>query len=77
MPRYNLARGMLTQQSTTNVSRYSSDKAVDGNTNVSMSQGSCARTSGTDVPWWQVDLKAVYEIREVSITNRGDCCGKL
>lgn len=28
-------------------------------------------------PWWAVDLGQVYEVTDVEITNRGDCCGRL
>ncbi|KAL0961810.1 hypothetical protein UPYG_G00331980 [Umbra pygmaea] len=27
-------------------------------------------------PWWRVDLRDVYRVRSVSITNRGDCCAE-
>ena len=69
--KYNLALKKSTQQSTTKRRAYSSSQAVDGN----KKGGNCAQTSGTDVPWWQVELKAVYVIQEVEIT--GGCSGTL
>ena len=68
---HNLALMKSTQQSTTANRTYSSSRAVDGN----KKSGHCAQTSGTDVPWWQVELQAMYVIKQVKIT--GGCPGKL
>ena len=71
----NLALRKPTQMSSTH-GRYTSDKAVDGNKN--MSSLHCSHTTyqrGTRA-WWQVDLQAVYIIRKVVITNRGDRSGE-
>ena len=68
--KYNIAVKMSTQQSTTASRALSSRRAVDGD----KKRGYCAKTSGTDVPWWQVELKAVYVIKEVEIS--GGCSGK-
>ena len=73
----NLALRKPTQMSSTH-GRYTSDKAVDGNKNVHMSSLHCSHTTyqrGTRA-WWQVDLQAVYIIRKVVITNRGDRSGE-
>ena len=69
MTKYNLAKGMSTRQSTTKTRSHSSSHAVDGH----ISRGVCAQTSGTDVPWWQVELNAVYVIEEVEITGGCAC----
>ena len=61
---------MPTQQSTTASRKLSSRRAVDG----VKKRGYCAKTSGKDVPWWQVELKAVYVIKEVEISSV--CSGK-
>ena len=39
---------------------------------------SCSHTlpGTTTRPWWQVDLGTIYTIRQVSLYNRADCCGK-
>ena len=72
----NLALGKPTRQSTTQGNGKPS-KAVDGNRNSNFDASSCSKTQSKKGSWWQVDLEAVYEIRDVVITNRGDCCGKL
>jgi len=72
----NLALGKPTKQSTT-YKTYSSSKAVDGKKSNVLRENSCAHTMGQKGAWWQVDLGAVYEIRQVVIINRGDCCGQF
>ena len=72
----NLAHGKPTKMSST-LGEFVSWRAVDGDRD-SMSFGhSCTQTRKEKDAWWQVDLQAVYNIREVVITNRGDCCGEL
>ena len=44
-------------------------KSVDGDINT-IHHSSCG-----DVPWWRVDLGVMSFVRDVEITNRGDCCG--
>ena len=63
----NLALWKPTKQSATLHSLVSS-KAVDG----SKTKPNCSQTTSTRGSWWQVDLEAVYEIREVVITNVQD-----
>ena len=72
----NLALGKTTKQSST-FSGHSSSNAVDGNRDNTLQGNSCAHTMGQRGPWWQVDLDAVYEIRQVVIKSRGDCCGQF
>ena len=72
----NLALGKPTRQS----SQYQDagpNRAVDGNRNTNLHASSCSHTLNTKGSWWQVDLEAVYEIRDVVITNRADAAGKL
>jgi len=52
-----------------NQDKFGSFKAVDGNKNGDVHKGlSCAWGN----MWWLVDLQAIYLIREVAVTNRGD-----
>ena len=67
--KHNLALKKSSQQSSTYKRTYPSSRAVDGN----KKGGYCAQTSGTDVPWWQVELTAVNVIQEVEVT--GGCSG--
>ncbi|XP_046698553.1 fucolectin-1-like [Silurus meridionalis] len=41
-----------------------------------MGSGSCTHTSTQNNPWWRVDLLVVYDISNIIITNRGDCCAE-
>ena len=61
----NLALGRPTKQSSTSMParKFAARMAVDNNPQL------CAFTSGRDVPWWQVDLGAVFRIQKVVITN--------
>lgn len=66
--------GVATQSSTG--SGGDAARAIDGNTNGNFGAGSVTHTSGTDIPFWEVDLNAVYELDRVAIWNRTDCCGE-
>ncbi|KAL0166465.1 hypothetical protein M9458_038309, partial [Cirrhinus mrigala] len=48
--------------------------AVDGNKESHFAKGSCTHTKSEHNPWWRVDLKDVYSVSKVIITNRADCC---
>ncbi|XP_017334058.1 fucolectin [Ictalurus punctatus] len=61
-------RGIAIQSS----SVYPAYLAIDGN-KVSYS---FTHTNNEYNPWWRVDLLAVYDISQVVITNRGDCCSE-
>ncbi|XP_035276875.1 fucolectin-4-like [Anguilla anguilla] len=50
--------------------------AIDGNRDSNFFHGSCTITTLKPNPWWRVDLLQEYQIVSVTITNRGDCCGK-
>jgi hypothetical protein len=66
----NVAKGKATSQSSTLNSNYPSSNAVDGNfqsfTHTGPQQGAGQ--------WWQVDLGNNYEINQIQIYNRRDCC---
>jgi hypothetical protein len=57
---------------------YNASLALDGNENPKFTMNTCTHTAlhGSDNPWWAVDLLAVYQIKQVSIKNRLDCCRK-
>ena len=67
----NLAVGKPTTMSSMHGNYYSS-RAVDGTRDSNWSHGSCSQTLDERGAWWQVDLQAVYLIREVIIMNRKD-----
>ncbi|XP_075117634.1 fucolectin-7-like [Leptodactylus fuscus] len=48
--------------------------AINGEKNSNYMKGSCTHTKGDLPPWWQVNLKQIYKISNVVLTNRGDCC---
>ncbi|XP_032893886.1 uncharacterized protein LOC116983989 [Amblyraja radiata] len=50
------------------------ERANDGNIGTDLTHGSCARTRKSKNPWWRVDLKESYNVSDVRITNRADCC---
>ncbi len=49
-------------------------RAVDGNTSGDWVNNSVTHTGFDAQAWWQVDLGAVKNIREVVLYNRTDCC---
>ncbi len=69
----NLALGKTTQQSSTAFGGASS-RAVDGNTSGIWNQNSVTHTQNSVRPWWQVRLGQEYEIGEIKIWNRTNCC---
>ncbi|XP_073714485.1 fucolectin [Misgurnus anguillicaudatus] len=70
----NLALGANAVQSSTYNELADANHAVDGNRESNYGRGSCTHTGVEDNPWWRVDLKGIYSINKVIITNRGDCC---
>ncbi|CAH1800422.1 unnamed protein product [Owenia fusiformis] len=71
----NIALNKPTYQSTT--SRVSG-KAVDGNRNGNLQlYNSCSHTLTNTIvePWWIVDLGKSYNLFQIVIWNRLDCCG--
>ena len=69
----NLALGKTAQQSSTAYGGNAS-RAIDGNTSGIWSQGSVTHTSNSFQPWWQVRLGDEYEIGQIVIWNRTNCC---
>lgn len=51
--------------------------AVDGNSATDFFDASCTHTNQDEHPWWAVDLESEHTISHVTVTNRGDCCGKI
>ncbi|XP_055506279.1 uncharacterized protein LOC129706218 [Leucoraja erinacea] len=67
------------ESSTTQSSTYpgsGSERANDGNSDSDFRHGSCARTYKSRDPWWRVDLNESYNVSDVRITNRADCCSE-
>ncbi|MFG3690810.1 alpha-L-fucosidase [Micromonospora sp. NPDC047740] len=73
---YNLALGKPTsQKSLYQGSNGNPERAVDGNTNGVWSGGSVTHTAQPESEaWWQVDLQQSYQIGEIALWNRTDCC---
>ncbi|XP_070555887.1 uncharacterized protein [Ptychodera flava] len=72
---HNVAQGKPTVQSSDKRRKDSgSENAVDGDFNTNANKGSCSWTEKEYQPWWKVDLGQTYNIYEVVITNREDCC---
>ncbi|XP_077981186.1 uncharacterized protein LOC144436307 [Glandiceps talaboti] len=71
-----VAQGKAVSQSSTNTKKKGeAEKAVDGNKNSDMKSGqSCIQTQREQDPWWVVDLGQSYDVYEIIITNRQDCC---
>lgn len=70
----NVALGGIAKQSSIYGNYYSANLAIDDNTASNFGLNSCACTNNDYNAWWRVDLLAVYDISNVIITNRGDCC---
>ncbi|XP_047672324.1 fucolectin-like [Tachysurus fulvidraco] len=68
-------KGIATQSSSYSGIYYAS-LAIDGNRASNMNSYSCTTTNAQIGPWWRVDLLAVYDISNVIITNRADCCAE-
>ncbi|XP_070560312.1 fucolectin-like [Ptychodera flava] len=75
-PLHNVALGKPTFQSSDKPRQDGgSEKAVDGNKDSDLENGnSCIWTDTEYQPHWEVDLQDSYDIYEVIITNRQDCC---
>ncbi|XP_051530650.1 fucolectin-like [Myxocyprinus asiaticus] len=70
----NLALGQNAVQSSTFEDHATAGKATDGNKESVYKKFSCTHTTYEQNPWWSVDLKHVYKVTKVTITNHGDCC---
>ena len=72
----NLALTGTATQSSTYLSSYSvvADNAIDGNTDGSVYNESITHTFDLDQPWWQVDLLGMFDLDQIVLWNRTDCC---
>ena len=77
----NIALGKDTHQSSTKTPTqlFDSKLAVDGKIKTKcIACGSrCTHTSNERHEWWAVDLGDIYQITNVVIYGRTDCCGKV
>ncbi|XP_035531673.1 uncharacterized protein LOC118338482 [Morone saxatilis] len=68
-------KGDAAQSST--LSFATASKAIDGRRNSFFCRGSCSHTAENETnPWWRVDLRGIYMVMSVKVTNRGDCCAE-
>lgn len=70
----NLALGQEATQSSNYGDAALADRAVDGNTGGAWGEYSLTHTNNDYQAWWQVDLGHVYELGELRVWNRTDCC---
>ncbi|SEA71848.1 galactose-binding domain-containing protein [Leifsonia sp. 21MFCrub1.1] len=67
--------GSATQSSTWQwLPSATADKAIDGNPDGTLSNGSVTHTDAGQDSWWQVDLRRTATISAIEILNRTDCC---
>uniref|UniRef100_A0A8C2BSJ5 Fucolectin tachylectin-4 pentraxin-1 domain-containing protein n=1 Tax=Cyprinus carpio TaxID=7962 RepID=A0A8C2BSJ5_CYPCA len=52
------------------------EKAIDSNRGLQQLYTGCSSTLNETNPWWRLDLRDVYQVSEVVITNRKDCCAE-
>ena len=52
------------------------ERAIDGNPDAVFNKLSCTHTYAEKNPWWSVTFKYLAIVKEVTILNRADCCGK-
>lgn len=69
----NVSIGKPTSQSGTNYGGDSS-RAVDGDINGEWANDSVTHTTGGSSNWWEVDLMETYDIKNIIVYNRSDCC---
>ena len=65
----NLAFQNPTYQHSRSIDNGTSDKAVDGNSNMIFADGSCTFVAGDKFPWWRVDLGQDEFVTQVYIVN--------
>ena len=72
----NRARNASVSLSSTYGSRFYASACVDGLRagNGLSNQGMCSTGQSSTNEWWQVDLGGLYDIRQIRIYNRDDCC---
>lgn len=73
-PRVNLAKGKRAMQSSVGYDG-KPELAIDGNRNPAYDAKTTTHTAdGDKMPWWQIDLGAVYKVDHIRIFNRADPC---
>lgn len=72
-PGAEIAKGQQTTQSSTGFGGYAW-KAVDGVTDGLWNSGSTTHTNNDFQPWWEVDLGFSFDISQIKLFNRTDCC---
>lgn len=72
----NLAGGQTAIQSSTGYGGLAG-RAVDGfRRGSNYNDGTVTATTNEFQPWWQVDLAQEYQLSNITILNRGDCCAE-
>ena len=72
----NIALGKPTSQSSTGFGGASS-RAVEGNRSGRKDNESITQTMNTDtIKWWELKLEESYDIVQIRIYNREDCCSE-
>ncbi|MEM7533862.1 MAG: lamin tail domain-containing protein [Chloroflexota bacterium] len=68
--------GIAAQNSFWDITRFTAERCIDGNLTPATGANLNICTTRGDTPndWWEVDLGVVYDIREIRITNRTECC---
>uniref|UniRef100_A0A8C1E258 Fucolectin tachylectin-4 pentraxin-1 domain-containing protein n=1 Tax=Cyprinus carpio carpio TaxID=630221 RepID=A0A8C1E258_CYPCA len=69
----NLATGRNVTQSST-FGSWTTQQATDFNPGFIQPSSACSSTNVQTNPWWRVDLRYIYRVSRVIITNRLDCC---
>jgi|GEM_PF-4417437 len=62
------------EQSSEDTPQSGPEKACDGILNGTQASETITATLSENEAWWEVDLGAVYNIAEVQVVNRTDCC---
>lgn len=70
----NLAGDGTATQSSAYMAEGAAYKAIDGNTNGTWAGNSLTHTNYDLYAWWQVDLRSTYQIDQIKLWNRTDCC---
>ncbi|XP_067651844.1 uncharacterized protein [Haliotis asinina] len=70
----NLALNKPTKQNSNDDWSKSSDRAVDGSHSTNAEVRNVELNNKPWLDWWQVDLRQIFLVLNVSITSRWDCC---
>ncbi|XP_056091694.1 uncharacterized protein LOC130071104 [Rhinichthys klamathensis goyatoka] len=71
----NLALDGAATQSSTSGSWFAG-KAIDSNRGLQQLYTGCSSTLYQTNPWWRLDLRHIYRVSKVVVTNRRDCCAE-